>query len=220
MGSWTRNSRSGLVFVACCPSCLWNVARIIISVNLNHSRSAGEDPTLTSSYAAHFVAGMQGNDSTYLKVASTLKHFAAYSQETGRINDPVVVTSQDMEDTYLPAFEAGVKKGKASGLMCSVCPHMLVKSLIVLLAETGSWLQYNDETFGYGIYSNGSNISGQYNGVPSCANKGLLTDLAREKVRTRYSTAAPLTVVFACAPGVRRVTAPVLFCISGISTGT
>lgn len=64
---------------------------------------------------------MQGNDSTYLKVAATLKHFAAYSQETGRINDPVVVTSQDMEDTYLPAFEAGIKKGKASGIMCSVC---------------------------------------------------------------------------------------------------
>ena len=80
----------------------------------------GEDPTLTSSYATHFVAGMQGNDPTYLKVASTLKHFAAYSQEAGRINDPVVVSSQDMEDTYLPAFEAGVKKGHASGLMCSV----------------------------------------------------------------------------------------------------
>lgn len=84
---------------------------------------AVSDPTLTSSYAAHFVGGMQGNDSTYLKVAATLKHFAAYSQETGRVNDPVVVTNQDMVDTYLPAFEAGVKKGFASGLMCSVCPR-------------------------------------------------------------------------------------------------
>ena len=118
----------------------------------------GEDPTLTASYATHFVSGMQGNQSTgYLKVASTLKvgrhsgrpssaspssfslvpgraravssdhdsqlplqHFAAYSQETGRINDPVVVTAQDMSDTYLPSFEAGVTKGKASGIMC--CP--------------------------------------------------------------------------------------------------
>ena len=34
----------------------------------------GEDPTLTASYATHFVSGMQGNESTgYLKVASTLK---------------------------------------------------------------------------------------------------------------------------------------------------
>ena len=77
------------------------------------------DPTLTSSYATHFVNGMQGNDSTYLKVASTLKHFAAYSQEAGRVNDPVVVSAHDMEDSYLPAFEAGVKQGNAAGIMCS-----------------------------------------------------------------------------------------------------
>lgn len=33
----------------------------------------GEDPTLSSGYAENFVAGMQGDDSTYLKVAATLK---------------------------------------------------------------------------------------------------------------------------------------------------
>lgn len=149
----------------------------------------GEDPTLTSSYATHFVGGMQGNDSTYLKVAATLKHFAAYSQETGRINDPVTVTNQDMVDTYLPAFEAGVKKGNASGLMCSVCPVPSLermKAMTTLFTQATHSLQYNDETFGYGIYGNGSNSLGQYNGVPSCANKGLLTDLAREKVRTQH----------------------------------
>ena len=104
---------------------------------------------------------MQGNDSTgFLKVSSTLKHFAAYSQETGRVNDPVVVTAQDMADTYLPAFEAGVTKARASGLMCS----------------------YNAETYGSWArqYPEGSNLL-PYNGVPSCANKGLLNDLARTK---------------------------------------
>ena len=50
-------------------------------------------------------------------------------------------------------------------------------------------LQYNDETFGYGVYGNGSETPGQYNGVPSCANKGLLTDLARDKVRPRHCAA-------------------------------
>ena len=64
----------------------------------------GEDPTLSSKYAEGFVGGMQGNDATFLKVAATLKHFAAYSQETGRVNDAVVVNAQDMQDTYLPAF--------------------------------------------------------------------------------------------------------------------
>ena len=28
----------------------------------------------------------------------------------------------DMADTYLPAFEAGVKLGRAAGIMCSVSP--------------------------------------------------------------------------------------------------
>ena len=78
----------------------------------------GEDPTLSSSYAEHYVRGMQGGDATFLKVSATLKHAVAYSQETHRVNDPVVVTKRDMEDTYLPAFEAGVKLGNASGIMC------------------------------------------------------------------------------------------------------
>ena len=29
------------------------------------------------------------------------------------------VTAQDMEDTYLPAFKAGVTEGHAAGVMCS-----------------------------------------------------------------------------------------------------
>ena len=79
----------------------------------------GEDPTLSSSYAEHFVTGMQGTDPTYLKVSAGLKHFSVYSQETGRVGGAVVVTPRDMEDTYLPAFVSGISKGNASGLMCS-----------------------------------------------------------------------------------------------------
>ena len=44
--------------------------------------------------------------------------------------------------------------------------------------------QYNAETFGYGVYGNSTappTSPPRYEGVPSCANKGLLTDLAREK---------------------------------------
>jgi hypothetical protein len=49
--------------------------------------------------------------------------------------------------------------------------------------KTGIMCSYNDETYGYGVYQNGSTPTkpaGQYEGVPSCANKGLLNDLARE----------------------------------------
>lgn len=99
---------------------------------------------------------MQGNDSTYLKVSACLKHFAAYSQETGRVGFAAQVEARDMEDTYLPAFEAGVRHGRASGIMCS----------------------YTAETYGYGMLGNGS--AEQHGAIPSCANKYLMTDLARD----------------------------------------
>ena len=56
---------------------------------------------------------------------------------------------------YLPAFRAGVQKGNASGIMCS----------------------YNAETYGSGVYGPGA--PDQHGAIPSCANKGLLNDLAR-----------------------------------------
>lgn len=107
----------------------------------------GEDPFLSSVYATEFVRGMQeGEDERYLKTSACCKHFAAYSVEnlyngTHRHNFDAHVTKQDMADTYLPAFEACVVKGKASALMCS----------------------YNS-----------------INGVPACADAGLLTGVARE----------------------------------------
>jgi beta-glucosidase-like glycosyl hydrolase len=94
----------------------------------------GEDPTINGEYAAEYVTGMQGDQSSgYLKVSSCLKHYAAYSQETGRQSFPAMVNERDMEDTYLPAFQAGVEKGNASSMMCS----------------------YNAESAGEGIFGSG-----------------------------------------------------------------
>jgi len=115
----------------------------------------GEDPSINGEYAVHYVQGLQGNDAKYLKTSACLKHYAAYSEEQDRTSFAAVVTKQDMEDTYLPAFEAGVTRGNASSIMCS----------------------YNAETYGYGIDGEGT----QGGAIPSCANKGLLNDLAREK---------------------------------------
>ncbi len=85
----------------------------------------GEDPFLSSVYATNFVRGLQeGEDPRYLKGSACCKHFAAYSLEnlyngSQRHNFDAHVTAQDMADTYLPAFEACVRKGRASALMCS-----------------------------------------------------------------------------------------------------
>lgn len=61
--------------------------------------------------------GAQAGD--HLKVSACLKHAFAYSEENGRLGFAAVVTKQDMNDTYMPSFKAGVQEGHASGLMCS-----------------------------------------------------------------------------------------------------
>ena len=38
----------------------------------------GEDPILAGKYAANYVRGLQGTDSSRLKVAASCKHFTAY----------------------------------------------------------------------------------------------------------------------------------------------
>ncbi len=119
----------------------------------------GEDPTLNGEYAVQYVTGLQGDEHAngYLRTSACLKHYAAYSLETGRQQFPAVVDSQDMLDSYLPAFEDGVKRGFASGLMCS----------------------YNAETYGSGVFGNGT--AAQHGAIPSCANQGLLNDLIRDQ---------------------------------------
>ena len=44
----------------------------------------GEDPFLTSRMTVAFVKGTQGDDPKYLKLATTLKHYAVNNQEQGR----------------------------------------------------------------------------------------------------------------------------------------
>jgi beta-glucosidase len=78
----------------------------------------GEDPYLTSQFGVAFVKGLQGDDPRYLKVVATAKHYAVHSgpePERHRFNS--VVSPYDLNDTYLPAFEALVRKGHAQSVM-------------------------------------------------------------------------------------------------------
>lgn len=76
-----------------------------------------------------------------------------------------VVTQQDLNDTYLPAWQACVEDGHASAIMCS----------------------YNEVTPPRRQpapptrrpFSHTASMVVQVNGVPSCANKWLMTDKAR-----------------------------------------
>jgi len=82
----------------------------------------GEDPHLTGRLAVSFVRGLQG-DQHLLKVAATCKHFAAYSLEqadgTTRFRFNAKLHPRDIQETYLPAFEACVRKGHVQQIMCS-----------------------------------------------------------------------------------------------------
>jgi len=79
----------------------------------------GEDPYLTGRMGVAFVTGMQGDDSKYLRVIATPKHYAVHSgPEPLRHVADVQVSKHDMEDTYLPAFHAAVVEAKAGSVMC------------------------------------------------------------------------------------------------------
>ena len=77
----------------------------------------GEDPFLTAECGKAYVRGLQGNGKV-LKVAACAKHMAVHSgPESLRHEFDAVVTPKDMEETYLPAFEALVKDAKVESVM-------------------------------------------------------------------------------------------------------
>ncbi|HXX63338.1 MAG TPA: glycoside hydrolase family 3 N-terminal domain-containing protein, partial [Bacteroidota bacterium] len=78
----------------------------------------GEDPFLTSRIGVAFVKGLQGNDPNYVKVISTPKHFAVHSgPEPLRHMFDARTRERDLYETYLPAFEACIREGRAWSIM-------------------------------------------------------------------------------------------------------
>lgn len=77
----------------------------------------GEDPYLSSRLGVAFVKGLQGDGET-MKAAACAKHFAVHSgPEATRHEANVSVNRKDMEETYLPAFEALVKEADVEAVM-------------------------------------------------------------------------------------------------------
>ncbi|MFL6335812.1 MAG: glycoside hydrolase family 3 N-terminal domain-containing protein [Pyrinomonadaceae bacterium] len=79
----------------------------------------GEDPYLVARLGVEQVKGLQEN----YQVASTLKHFAVYSNNKGAREgqartDPQT-SRREVENVFLPSFKAGIKEGGALGVMSS-----------------------------------------------------------------------------------------------------
>ena len=77
----------------------------------------GEDPFLTAENGKAYVKGLQG-DGKVLKTAACAKHFAVHSgPEAIRHEFNAEASAKDIEETYLPAFEALVKEAKVESVM-------------------------------------------------------------------------------------------------------
>lgn len=73
-----------------------------------------EDPYLAGKLAAGYIRGMEKRG-----VSTSLKHFAANSQEYMRFSSDSVMDERTLREIYLRGFEIAVKEGKPSTVMCA-----------------------------------------------------------------------------------------------------
>lgn len=77
----------------------------------------GEDPFLTTRLGVAYTKGLQGN-SDVLKTAACAKHLAVHSgPEALRHEFDAIASEKDMNETYLPAFEALIKEANVESVM-------------------------------------------------------------------------------------------------------
>jgi beta-glucosidase len=79
----------------------------------------GEDPYLAGRITVAYVQGLQGSHPKYLKVASTLKHFAVNNVETDRHALSATVPERMLMEYWLPHWKAGIVEGHAQSVMAS-----------------------------------------------------------------------------------------------------
>ena len=99
-----------------------NVSTILgPAINIKRSPLCGrnfeyvsEDPYLTGEMSAAYINGVQSQN-----VGTSLKHFAANSQETERMYADSVVDERTLREIYLAGFETAVKKAKPWTIMAS-----------------------------------------------------------------------------------------------------
>jgi len=73
-----------------------------------------EDPYLAGKLAAGFIRGVEEQG-----IGTSLKHFAANSQEESRFTSDSLMDSRTLREIYLAGFETAVTEGKPATVMCA-----------------------------------------------------------------------------------------------------
>ena len=73
-----------------------------------------EDPYVSGELGTAFIQGVEEKG-----IATSLKHFAANSQESKRFTSDSIVDERTLREIYLAGFETAVKKGKPQTIMCA-----------------------------------------------------------------------------------------------------
>ncbi|MCM1057321.1 MAG: glycoside hydrolase family 3 C-terminal domain-containing protein [Firmicutes bacterium] len=73
-----------------------------------------EDPYLTGKLAAGYIWGAESTG-----IGTSLKHFACNSQEYKRFSSDSILDERTLRELYLAGFEAAVKEGRPSTVMCA-----------------------------------------------------------------------------------------------------
>ena len=81
--------------------------------------SFGEDPFLVSRMTVAFVKGLQGDDPTFWKSASLMKHFLANSNEDGRDSTSSNFDERLFREYYSYPFYKGVTEGGSQSFMAA-----------------------------------------------------------------------------------------------------
>jgi len=101
----------------------------------------GEDPFLTGRIGVAFVKGLQGGDPKYLKLVSTLKHYAVNNVEKDRQRLSAAVSERMLHEYWLPHFRDCIVEGQAQSVMASYnaingVPNNINKVLLTDILKT------------------------------------------------------------------------------------